>query len=709
MKRKAVMQLPAAQTKKMGKVLTIQTLDEILILNYWKDRALVGRYCMNTKTHEYATYYADGSWREQKLMSLMGYNPAYYSYYSVGHDVAFDPAAAKENIMAFLPPEYGENDPYVIIGHYEEDYSRAKREQKEIRRVERIREKMNQIPKLPDNFESWIHRVAAGGEEFGFYDKETDTWNCTACGAKYKEAAIEHEPGQKKTKNNQFFVCPECGKKIKAKKRSKGVSLRTCAVVLQNVNQRAGVARYIDVCIDWGYTGRTIKTSEAVRILLLRDSPRYACELYYGQGCRSDWGAYGEHFDDKNPSNRRIGEGYLHPEGIQEALRGTCFSDWDKLFHQLAQAGKQLDYNRLMIAQGNRGLINTVEYLFKGRFDRLLLETSRKISPYTCAYCGPLKIRGKSIEQVFDIQDRQLINRIRNCDGGENILKWMRWSEQNGKKIDEETLNWLTKSDIKQEDLSFLTAPMSLRQIMNYVEKQRADGYKGKSARTILNQWSDYLSMCRGQKKDLSDELVYRPRQLKRRHDEIVEEIRKQRAIEEMKRSKKAAAEAAKKMREKYPGAEEILGEIKEKYEYSNDEYMMIVPQRLTEIITEGNALHHCAGSSERYFERIMQRETYICFLRKVAEPKIPYYTIEVEPGGTIRQHRSYYDEEPGVREIRGFLREWQREIKKRLKAEDHKLAKISAQKRRKNIEELQAKNNIRVLKGLEEDFMEAI
>ena len=257
--------------------------------------------------------------------------------------------------------------------------------------------------------------------------------------------------------------------------------------------------------------------------------------------------------------------------------------------------------------------------------------------------------------------------------------------------------------------MSFLTAPMSPRQVMNYIEKQRADGYKGKSARTILNQWSDYLSMCRGQKKDLSDELVYRPRQLKRRHDEIVEEIRKQRMIEEMKRSKKAAAETAKKMREKYPGAEEILKEIKEKYEYSNDEYMMIVPQQLTEIVTEGNALHHCAGSSERYFERIMQRETYTCFLRKVAEPKIPYYTIEVEPGGTIRQHRSYYDEEPGVQEIRGFLREWQRAIKKRLKEEDHKLAHISAQKRRKNIEELKAKNNIRVLKGLEEDFMEAI
>lgn len=136
---------------------------------------------------------------------------------------------------------------------------------------------------------------------------------------------------------------------------------------------------------------------------------------------------------------------------------------------------------------------------------------------------------------------------------------------------------------------------------------------------------------------------------------------------------------------------------------------MMIVPRRLIDIATEGNALHHCAGSSERYYERIMYRETYICFLRRRAEPDIPYYTIEVEPGGTIRQHRSHFDEEPGIEEIRGFLREWQKVIRKRLTEEDHRLARESEIKRQKNIDELKEKNNTRVLKGLEEDFMEAV
>ncbi len=86
----------------------------------------------------------------------------------------------------------------------------------------------------------------------------------------------------------------------------------------------------------------------------------------------------------------------------------------------------------------------------------------------------------------------------------------------------------------------------------------------------------------------------------------------------------------------------------------------------------------------------------------------MPFYTIEVEPGGTIRQHRSMYDEEPGIEEIRGFLREWQKVIKQRMKDADKQLARESAIKRQKNLDELRRKNNLRVLEGLMEDFMEA-
>ena len=120
-------------------------------------------------------------------------------------------------------------------------------------------------------------------------------------------------------------------------------------------------------------------------------------------------------------------------------------------------------------------------------------------------------------------------------------------------------------------------------------------------------------------------------------------------------------------------------------------------------------ALHHCVGNTERYFDRIVSRETYICFLRQQSSPDTPFYTIEVEPGGTIRQHRGAYDEEPEIEKIKPFLREWQKEIKKRMTHKDHEYAAKSVILRQKNIEELEQKNNTRVLNGLMEDLMEAI
>lgn len=93
--------------------------------------------------------------------------------------------------------------------------------------------------------------------------------------------------------------------------------------------------------------------------------------------------------------------------------------------------------------------------------------------------------------------------------------------------------------------------------------------------------------------------------------------MRKERMLEQLKRDEKANEEMARKMAEKYPGAEKILEEIRDKYEYQNEEYMMIVPRSLVDIAIDGSALHHCTGWSERYYERIMQRETYICFLRR--------------------------------------------------------------------------------------------
>lgn len=277
------------------------------------------------------------------------------------------------------------------------------------------------------------------------------------------------------------------------------------------------------------------------------------------------------------------------------------------------------------------------------------------------------------------------------------MLEWLQWSGRTHRKLTDKVLGWLLSNSLHPAGMSWAEPHFSPEQAMNYIERQRKESYRGYSVREVIRQYEDYMDMCQKLKKDTSDEMVFRPSQLRRRHDEAVAEIKE-----------REAEITADEYSKRYPDAEKVLKAVAGKLEYHNDRYIIIVPERNIDIVKEGRELHHCAGSSDRYFDRIAQNETYICFLRRAEEPDKPYYTIEVEPGGTIRQHRGMYDEEPEIEEVKPFLREWQGEIRKRMSREDHELAAASKQKREENIRELQEKNNTRVLEGLMEDFMEA-
>lgn len=706
MKKKKIEKLQIAPTKKNGFIATVQTLDSILVMNIYRDLKLLGRYCMDTETSEFAQWVADKNiWNGCKLASLLGYEPPYWYYSIWSHtDLKFNSAEEEQLVVDMLSKgqRYVEKNALRAIRDREEEYASDKREKAEFNRRNRVKNKMSMVPPIPEDMRDWIFQTAAGGVDFAFYDKKSKKWSCTACGRTLSEKIWKRKDGEKKIRHNDDTICPNCKKVIQAKKRVGCIEVQTNVMLLQPVNEEYSVARHFDVKINWEGSERKVSLSEAVRITLnkLNGKPKLACDIYYNQNVKKwSWNEVMPYFDNKgNAANRRIQQGYLYPGKITETLENTCYSAWGVLFSQLGAAGKKLDYNRLMALQNDECMVRVVECLFKGRFNKLLKETCENISLWNCKYIGPLHKEEESIEEVFYIADRQRINRIRDVDGGEAILKWMRWSDQTGERISEETLTWLSDNDIEQNEIEFISKKMSLQKIMNYVKRQQSECYKGKTASAVLKQWADYIDMCQKLKKHTDDEMIYKPRELKRRHDEAVAEI-----------AKREAELIADEYTRRFPGAEEVLKEIKPKFEYENEQYMIIVPERLVEIVAEGRALNHCAGGTDRYFDRIAQRETYICFMRKKEAPKVPYYTIEIEPGGTIRQHRGYLDEEPEIEMVKPFLREWQKALKKKLSKEDMEYAKTSAIKREENLAELRAKNNTRVLEGLMEDFMEAV
>lgn len=100
------------------------------------------------------------------------------------------------------------------------------------------------------------------------------------------------------------------------------------------------------------------------------------------------------------------------------------------------------------------------------------------------------------------------------------------------------------------------------------------------------------------------------------------------------------------------------------------------------------------------YWERIEQQEAYILFLRKTAEIDKPYYTLEVEPNGTIRQKRTYFDRQnDDLKDAEKFLKEWQKVVSERLTESDREKAEKSKVLRLQEFEQLR-QDDIRIHTG---------
>lgn len=715
MKRTKYLSLPAAKADGYGVKVTAQydSAERILIMDVLSAGKHEARYLLNTETGEHYAYdYGSKSWHAYSIVTAAGFEKVYAYGSQVKQHIDFISETDMKTAYRVLKivkerSWYSDKEEAIWsqVMYLESNWCSEKHEAEREKEVQRYKTMVESVPELPADFNSWARGLIAP-QEYALKSEEKGKLYCTACG---KLVGRRHlKVSGRQAAQGETAPCPECGAPVIVKPRSSFIEERGMVSILQDIDEKKSVARFIDVGFSWTLEGKKTYHSDAIWIFLLRNDSRFGYRIVYNQYRKEEWYDYGS-FWKSNPANRRVTAGYMYPGGIEEALRGTDYQTTARLIRAMADGKAKLNYNRVLAAFGSRGTLNMLEYLFKGRFFRLLKESVENIGYWNGEYrYGPLTRNGRDIEEVFGISDRQKINRIRDLDGGESLVEWMQLSDETGEKIPQETLTWLAENNIRRRDLKDFSERMSVTKIANYVRKQQAGGYKGRTARAVIDQWSDYLSMCRQEKKNMADDMVFRPRELKRRHDEITQEINHRKMMEELKRSKERAAEEAKRMRKKFPGAEEVLHEIKERFEYSSGDYMIIVPQSLMDITSEGIALHHCVGSSDRYFERIRNHETYVCFLRKAAEPEAPYYTIEVEPGGTVRQHRGYLDEEPEIEKVKPFIREWQAVLKKRLTAEDRKQAKKSAVLRQQNIDELKAKNNKRVLDGLMEDLMEA-
>ena len=265
---------------------------------------------------------------------------------------------------------------------------------------------------------------------------------------------------------------------------------------------------------------------------------------------------------------------------------------------------------------------------------------------------------GKTAQEVLMINGDR-INRLKGINGGAIALGWLQYEQETGRKVSQKALERLEDRRIDKGSLGVaLRCGVTPERALNYIEKQQ------RAQSDVLTEWKDYLEMAIEERMDLYDDIVRLPKNLHRRHNELVEL-----------RNKK---ENEKKLRKYRKIDREIRKHINEAaiYYWQDENYMIVPAAKCEELMKEGRALHHCVGASDTYMKKMAAGRTWILFLREKKEPEIPYYTIEISMADDrILQWYSKYDRKPDRGKIERVLRKFEKSVKDRRKKEQIKSA----------------------------------
>ncbi|MDO4173703.1 MAG: PcfJ domain-containing protein [Eubacteriales bacterium] len=171
-----------------------------------------------------------------------------------------------------------------------------------------------------------------------------------------------------------------------------------------------------------------------------------------------------------------------------------------------------------------------------------------------------------------------------------------------------------------------------IAEAVRYLRKQ-----KSKDAAQL---WVDYIRMAKDLAYDLTEETVFYPKSLKERHDTAAEMF-----------ELKADEKSAKRFRRR-------AKLLQQRYAFSDDEFTILIPKTMHDIVCEGKALHHCVGG---YAERHCDGKTTILFLRRKENLEQPYGTIEmsVENVANMIQLRGDHNNDIPRQESKEFIAMW--------------------------------------------------
>jgi DNA-directed RNA polymerase subunit RPC12/RpoP len=502
---------------------------------------------------------------------------------------------------------------------------------KSVKVREKIDRLMQKVPPLPKGFADWIRKSTFKNSKYVFY-KKIGTKNqglCSACGERIEAPKAKHnEPGR----------CTKCKARItyKAINKAKRYIDTDIVSIMQETKDGNHVVRYFKIKLVFKndedtsdfpnsypetLCGPTLEYWEGSREFLFQKkngstiSEQYE-ELWNWRINDSRWETERKRGVFFNKELLRDCQPFIYKRNLKTLLKKTkwkyCGLEHLKLTHtnitRYLATYEQYPVIEILCKSNYTNLLNDIVEYNTTHFYSSDLKLDQKFlglhkDVFKTALRLNLKIRGVEFVKTLFLLDIQL---------KDDHIQWA--INNTSTTVFIQLLKWV-----------------SPQKLINYTTKHGLDDID-----YYTTTWRDYLQQCEKLEKDLNDDIVLFPRNLKEKHDENTKILKI--------RADAITDKGIKKQYRKWNN----------KLAFQSGDLSIEVAKSHKSIIDEGKELSHCVGGF--YCETMARGGNLILFLKKNNKP---YYTVEFNHEKMqVRQNRGFKNAST-TKEVDRFIKKW--------------------------------------------------
>ena len=537
------------------------------------------------------------------------------------------------------------------IGHVQADINRAKYNKKVRNRDEKLKERLKNMPPIPEQFYEWCEDELFKCDRYIFYKRKGRyaEFSCACCGETYRYATEKTESyeGQFEhvvaiPREGQRGRCEKCGTEATYKpigRKSKIETKKTCYIIQKYGNNGGAVVRNFDIYKESAAGEIPVYTDcEINRSFFIPEMKKIQKDYCVHNGWTgvNEWWA--TNISGMHPIS--LADGKMWPGSFEE-IKGTMLQ-----YSAIEQYVRDYEYLKVVDYMETYWQIPALEMIVKMGMYKLANKLVNENWTRNC-----INGNGTNAHEILMIQKCKLPKLIKER-GSEAYHELLKIENELGISLREQEEDALIEIGIDAGKAKTLLSVMSAQKVINricsYVGFKNLEdvplcGHARNTLRGTAQKYADYISMKIQAGYDMTNEINLHPRDLEKEHNKMVVETSK------IKMDKRA--EEAKRL---YAEIELNFEKILQIYAYRDEEFVIRPAKDAAEIVAEGRVLHHCVGG-DGYLKNHAKGKSYILFLRPVANEEIPYVTIEIQ-GTKIIQWYGANNKKPEERKIRKWL-----------------------------------------------------